>query len=275
MKKENKSAFFKGKGFYAALTAGVAAVFAVGIIGTHMLSNENKNVEQNKQPSSIAEQKRDELKVADAGQEKKKISEEQKEQIAENTEEKKAPDTEDGSSETDKKKDEQISDIGKTEETAEAEEPMKAVLSNDSKISNQSFDEDAGLLWPIKGEIVLDYSMDKPVYFKTLAQYKCNPALLIAGKKNMDVVSAAAGVITKVDKNEETGITITASIGDDYQLVYGQLADVKVKKGDQVKAGQVLGKLAEPTKYYKEEGTNLFFEVLEGEESVNPLLLLQ
>lgn len=274
MRKENKGAFFKGKGFYAALTAGVAAVFAVGIMGTHMLSNENKNAEQNKQPSSIAEQENDKLKVADAGQKLKEKEEAKNGQITENTEEKKDTDTENGKNETDEKKEEQISDVGKTEEAA-TEEPMTAVLSNDSKMSNQSFDEDAGLLWPIKGDIVLDYSMDKPVYFKTLAQYKCNPALLIAGKKNMEVVSAAAGVITKVDKNEETGVTVTASIGDDYQLIYGQLADVKVKKGDQVKAGQVIGNLAEPTKYYKEEGTNLFFEVLEGEESVNPLLLLQ
>lgn len=273
MRKENKNAFFKGKGFYAALTASVAAVFAVGIIGTNMLSNENKNLEQNKQPSSVAEQEESKIKVADAGQEKE-TQKQQAAQTEENKDNKK--ETEKEQKDTKEKQDAEITDVTEPVKTAENdEEPMKAVLSNDSKISNQSFDEDAGLLWPVKGKIVLDYSMDKPVYFKTLAQYKCNPALLIAGKKDTNVISAADGVITKIDKNEETGVTITASVGDDYKLIYGQLKDVKVKEGEGIKAGQVIGKLAEPTKYYKEEGTNLFFQVVEGKESVNPLLLLQ
>lgn len=275
MRKENKNAFFKGKGFYAALTAGVAAVFAVGIIGTNMLSNENKNLEQNKQPSSVAEQEESKVKVADAGQKEKETKKEQAAQTSEKTEEKKETEKENNQENTKEKQNAEITDVTEPVKTAEEEEPATAVLSNDSKISNQSFDEDAGLLWPIKGKIVLDYSMDKPVYFKTLAQYKCNPALLIAGKKDTDVISAADGTIQKIDKDVETGVTITASVGDGYKLIYGQLKDVKVKEGEAIKAGQVIGKLAEPTKYYKEEGTNLFFKVVEGEESVNPLLLLQ
>ena len=35
------------------------------------------------------------------------------------------------------------------------------------------------LSWPVQGNVILDYSMDSTIYFPTLDQYKCNPALII------------------------------------------------------------------------------------------------
>ena len=115
----------------------------------------------------------------------------------------------------------------------------------------------------------MEYSADKVVYFKTLAQYRTNPALLLEAKEGAD------GIVESVETSEETGRTVSISIGDGFTVVYGQLKDVSVSKGDMVSEGQVLGKIAEPTKYYKEEGTNLYFQVKENKTTVNPMLLLQ
>ena len=35
------------------------------------------------------------------------------------------------------------------------------------------------MLWPARGNVLLDYSMDSTIYFPTLEQYKCNPGLVI------------------------------------------------------------------------------------------------
>ena len=43
------------------------------------------------------------------------------------------------------------------------------------------FDTNKDMTWPIEGEILLDYSMDQTIYFPTLEQYRCNPALVIEG----------------------------------------------------------------------------------------------
>ena len=48
-----------------------------------------------------------------------------------------------------------------------------------------------------------------------------------------------------------------------------------MKKGEVVKEGSVLGKLAKPSRYYTKEGCNLYFQVKENEKSVNPLLFLK
>lgn len=135
-------------------------------------------------------------------------------------------------------------------------------------------DSNQGLTWPIDGDILITYSMDQPVYFSTLGQYKCNPALIIAGTENADVVSACDCTITKVERSDETGLTIVAKSGT-YTYIYGQLANPKVAKGDVVKEGDIIASLATPTKTYSMEGCNLYFQVKDDGSSVNPLLLLK
>lgn len=42
---------------------------------------------------------------------------------------------------------------------------------------NLNFGEDSQLLWPVDGNVLMSYSMDKTVYFSTLDQYRYNPAM--------------------------------------------------------------------------------------------------
>lgn len=158
--------------------------------------------------------------------------------------------------------------VAATSEDPDNPEEEDTVAAMNAEDSNQ------GLTWPISGDILITYSMDQPVYFSTLGQYKCNPALIIAGTEGADVVSACDCTITKVKRSEETGLTIVAESGN-YTYIYGQLANPKVSKGDVVKEGDVIGSLAAPTKTYSLEGCNLYFQVKDDGSSVNPLLLLK
>lgn len=137
------------------------------------------------------------------------------------------------------------------------------------------FDMDKGLLWPVSGDVILKFSMSNTVYFKTLAQYKCNPAVIIASEEGTNVKEAAGGTVTKVTHSDELGNMVTVDIGSGYTLTYGQLKDISVKEGQAIKEGDTIGKVAKPTKYYSEEGSNLYFQVMEKDKSVDPLLLLR
>ena len=116
--------------------------------------------------------------------------------------------------------------------------------------------------------------MDKTVYFTTLDQYKYNPAIIIEGSVDESVMCGAQGLVKKIETIEETGTTLTLDIGDGYELIYGQLKELPVKEGD-VKAGDTIGYVSEPTKYYSKEGTNVYLEIRKDGENVDPMLLLQ
>ncbi|MEG0793352.1 MAG: M23 family metallopeptidase [Lachnospiraceae bacterium] len=132
--------------------------------------------------------------------------------------------------------------------------------------------QDTDLLeWPVEGNIVLNYSMDKTVYFSTLDQYKYNPALIIAGQQDGAVVAAGRGIVKSIDVTAQTGNTITLDMGNGYQAIYGQLKEVPVQVGELVEPKQNIGYLSEPTKYYSVEGCNLYFQMLKDGVPVNPM----
>jgi murein DD-endopeptidase MepM/ murein hydrolase activator NlpD len=131
-----------------------------------------------------------------------------------------------------------------------------------------------GLTWPIEGTVLLDYSMDATIYFPTLNQYQYNPAMVISGAVNSKVYFVSKGKITDVSTNEETGCTVTQDLGDGYTAVYGQLKEINNKVGDTVEAGQVVGYVSEPTKYYSLEGANVYFKLLKDGVPVDPETVL-
>lgn len=155
----------------------------------------------------------------------------------------------------------------------EITEQAKATYTEalETKTVTPNFTESSQLLWPVNGNVLMSYSMDKSVYFSTLDQYKYNPALVISGTLNDNVIAAAPGVVKSIDTMRETGTTVTVDMGNGYECLYGQLKDVQVKTGDYVNAKDVIGYVSEPTKYYSVEGCNLYFEMRKDGQPVNPM----
>lgn len=145
--------------------------------------------------------------------------------------------------------------------TAEAANPVSAL----------HFSSDSKLLWPIDGRVLLEYNMENTIYFPTLDEYKCNPAVVIQADKGMEVKAACAGVVSEIGSNEEIGNYVTLNIGDNYTLTYGQLEEINLRAGQAVESGAVIGTIGEPTAYYTKEGYNLYLELKENEKAVDPL----
>ena len=136
------------------------------------------------------------------------------------------------------------------------------------------FNPENGLVWPLEGAVLLDYSMDATIFFPTLQQYQYNPAMVISAKVNQKVYAIAKGKITDITTNEETGCTVTQDLGDGYTAVYGQLKELNFDVGEMVESGQVVGYVSEPTKYYSVEGSNIYFQILKDGEPVDPKEIL-
>lgn len=168
---------------------------------------------------------------------------------------------------TEEKSDKSESGSSEKEETKEINETTETF--------NLSFSSEDGMTWPVRGDVILNYSMDSAVYFSTLEQYKYNPAIYIGAGQGDTVSACAKGKVTKIGKDDEIGNYVIMSVGNGYEVTCGQLEDLQVKEGDMVSRGQVIGSVAKTTKYYAVEGDHVYLKITKDGEAVNPLELLQ
>ena len=138
---------------------------------------------------------------------------------------------------------------------------LEESVNSSSKSQALSFSKEEGLVWPIVGKVLINYSMDKTVYFSTLQQYKYNPAVMIQATEGENITAAADGRVSKIYNDSQYGNCVSVELGDGYELTYGQLGDIQLKEGDYMQVGDVIGTVAAPTKYFAVEGTNVYFKL--------------
>lgn len=156
-------------------------------------------------------------------------------------------------------------------ETAETEELTEEAMSGIVENMMLSFDG-MNMIWPVPegNDILIPYSMDKAVYFETLDQYKYSPAMIIAAEEGTPVCAVSAGKITRRYWDYETGWTYEMDLGGGFKAYYGQLDYLQKAEDTYVAAGDVLGYVAAPTKYFAEEGSNLYFAMTQNGQPVCP-----
>ncbi len=293
MKKHSLAEFLKSKSFYVLLGIGALAIIAITVV---TLNQPSSNKEDNyladlNEPNEVADNNVKPTETpsttpSDTTKNETGSTDDGKDVAAVPTE----PGGNDGYLENDP-----VDDPNYANAVAEKNETDKANQTADAKKDTEKdaavteeteqvmtletlyFDVDKGLSWPINGDVLLKYSPDQVIYFKTLEQFRTNPALIIDAKIGAEVNSAATGIITSIKKVDETGVTVTVNIGSGYSLIYGQMEkdSLKFKVGDVVNKGDVLGTVAKPTMYYSVEGSNLYFMVEKDNDTVDPLTLLK
>lgn len=157
---------------------------------------------------------------------------------------------------------------------AEEVEPAGAGMDAASALV-LNFAQTQSMMWPVEGNVLLDYNMDSTIYFPTLEQYKCNPGIVIQGEVSQPVAAPANARVLETGVNEEIGNYLILDLGDEYSLICGQLKEVQAVPGEYLEKGQVMGYVAEPTKYYTLEGPNVFVELRKGEQAMDPLDYLE
>ena len=160
-----------------------------------------------------------------------------------------------------------------TAKTIEEEETAEAISTTVQPTLD--FKEEDNLVWPIVGDVLINYSMDQTVFFPTLQQYKYNPAIVIAANQGESITAAADGRVTSVSYDPTIGNMVVVDLGNGYELTYGQLENITVSEGSYVTVGDGIGTVASPTKYYSVEGTNVYFKLTKDGEPVNPMTKLQ
>ena len=226
------------------------------IAGTYTLTNYRKSGQQDEQ-----EQQADSTKKKDSNS---KVSAK-----SANTD-KLTIDTENQNDEKQDQKMEQNKSEEDNQSTEGTDQSGTGSVATSGSGTSYHFTEDNELLWPVDGQVIMNYSMDKTVYFSTLDQFKYNPALIISGAEGDQVIAGAAGIVKSIDVTAQTGTTVNLDLGNGYELLIGQLKEVPLNVGDTVEANTVVGYVSKPTKYYSLEGCNVYYAMKKDGQPVNP-----
>ena len=133
-------------------------------------------------------------------------------------------------------------------------------------LTNKDFDSERYLSGrPIrKGWLSSGYGRRTDPFTGKLAWHQ---GIDFAGKANSDVVSVAAGVVTKSAKRSGYGNLVEINHGGDYVTRYAHANQVLVNVGDVVEKGQVIAHMGSSG---RSTGPHVHFEVLKNGAPVNP-----
>ena len=260
MNKNERPSFLKRRG--AAVGIVICFVAVIALVGVYTFNNYQKDIDEQmakaeKQAEQLTEDKTEETTTDDivlpeaGGQEDKGTASEEN-----------SPGTESGEN-------------GGQDSAGAGTGDADGAAASGADTSGVWFSEDSVLTWPASGAVIMGYSMDQTVFFQTLEQYKYNPAMIISGEVGETITASAAGIVTNIAETAQTGTTVSLDMGNGYTAVYGQLTDVPLSAGDYVNAGEKIGNLSEPTKYYSIEGPNLYFEIIKDGEPVDPMNFME
>lgn len=200
----------------------------------------------------------------------------EKDQKETSTDEKKQDKSGDASKKEKKEEEEEAGMFDETVDTAKSGEVLEEAEAISTTVQPAlDFNEEDGLVWPIVGDVLINYSMDQTIYFPTLQQYKYNPAIVISATQGENIAAAADGRVTSVSYDPVIGNTVVMDLGNGYELTYGQLDNIVVSEGSYVSVGDGIGTVASPTKYYSLEGSNVYFKLTKDGEPINPMSKLQ
>lgn len=166
-------------------------------------------------------------------------------------------------------------------------EPEPVIEPEEEKLDEVAFDEGVDseeavaldnkvkLQWPVAGDIVMDYSTDVAIYDQTLDQYRTNDSVAISAENGTAVKAAGDGVVEFVGMDTKDGEKIVINHNNGWKTTYSQLdANVLVKNGDTVRAGQAIGSVGVPSKYSVALGSHLEFQVTRDDQSLDPKVAL-
>lgn len=116
-----------------------------------------------------------------------------------------------------------------------------------------------------------DYNADELQYNDTLKQWEIHKAVDLVSQDVTNVVAVGSGTVTNLYTNRLEGTVIEISHNNGLVSIYKSLdSNVKVKLGDYVKQGQIIGSTSSTMAREQSSGSHLHFEMKLNNVYVNP-----
>ena len=153
----------------------------------------------------------------------------------------------------------------------QATQPGAEPSQPDATTSQNSGKKPKKVARPVVGETVLEYAMDCLCYNPTTRDWRVHNGIDIAAEEGTEVCAAADGEVYAVFEDELLGTTVVIRHEDDYTTRYSSLhTETKVKPGEKVSAGQVIGAVGKTAMMEYAIGDHVHFSVSKNGDAVDP-----
>lgn len=126
-------------------------------------------------------------------------------------------------------------------------------------------------MFPISGEIVLEFAKDKLVYSETLDEWIVHDGIDILGEESEPVKVVEDGIVESVKMDPRYGNTIIVNHGNNVKTVYSNLSTLElVFVGKEVKRGDIISGVGKGFGFESKEGSHVHFEIIKNGECVDP-----
>jgi murein DD-endopeptidase MepM/ murein hydrolase activator NlpD len=131
--------------------------------------------------------------------------------------------------------------------------------------------KDLTFIWPVAGDVGMDYAMDALIYSKTMADWRTHDGIDIGGALGTKVAAVSDGTVESVYDDDMLGTTLVIDHGFGLKSVYSNLAaEPNVKVGDKVALGAVVGSIGDTALGESGETTHLHLAMSRDGASVSP-----
>ena len=128
---------------------------------------------------------------------------------------------------------------------------------------------------PADGEILEAFSDGELVKSKTLSVWKTHDGIDIKAAEGTPVKSANDGKVADIREDSKWGVTIEVEYPEGITAIYcGLGSDVKVKKGQEVKMGDVLGSVGNSSIVESGEESHLHLGMKKDGEWIDPMSVI-
>lgn len=125
---------------------------------------------------------------------------------------------------------------------------------------------------PVTGPVLLGYGWQ---FSTTMNDWRYHAAVDLQVAEGTAVRAALAGTVVSVGDSFELGLHLIIDHGGGIKTVYGSLKSASAKAGQAVAKGQEIGKAGISAETESASGPHLHFELLDGQEQVDPTPYLQ
>ena len=97
-------------------------------------------------------------------------------------------------------------------------------------------------VWPVSGKVEMPFSVDVPVYNRTLSVWQTHAGIDIASPTGTKILAVTDGTVADVYEDDLMGVTVAIDHGNGLRSIYSNLAGTPVvRAGDNVTMGAAIG----------------------------------